>query len=221
MGLFAESINYLLSHQGDFITLLREHLVMVVVAELAAILVAIPLAIAATQHPQAKRLVMGFGNLAQTIPTLGVIAIVFPLLGIGFAPSVFGIWLYALFPIITNTITGIEDVDDDILEAAKGMGMTKREQLQKVELPLALPVIFGGIRTSSVLNVGTAYLAFFIGGGGLGVWVVSGITQFDNPKILAGAIPGALLAITADRLFGAIEKRLSENMGVQADAATA
>lgn len=221
MGLFTDSIQYLMNNQGDFITLLREHLIMVVVAEVAAILVAIPLAIAATQHSQAKRLVMGFGNVAQTIPTLGVIAIAFPLLGIGFAPSVFGIWLYALFPIITNTITGIEDVDDEILEAAKGMGMTKREQLQKVELPLALPVIFGGIRTSSVLNVGTAYLAFFIGGGGLGVWVVSGITQFDNPKILAGAIPGALLAIMADRLFGAMEKRLSENMGMEADAATA
>jgi osmoprotectant transport system permease protein len=221
MGLLGQSLDYLVTHNGEFITLLREHLVMVAVAEVAAIAIAIPLAVAATQHPMAKRLVMGFGNVAQTIPTLGVIAIVFPLLGIGFAPSVFGIWLYALFPIITNTITGIEDVDDDILEAAKGMGMTKREQLQKVELPLALPVIFGGIRTSSVLNVGTAYLAFFIGGGGLGVWVVSGITQFNNPKILAGAIPGALLAITIDLLFATIENRLSKSMGVQSEAATA
>lgn len=220
MGLFTDAFQFLLGNSDEFLTLLQEHLIMVLIAEVAAILVAVPLAIVAVQFDQARRYVMGFGNVAQTVPTLGVIALVYPLLGIGFAPSVFGIWLYALFPIITNTITGLEDVDEETIRAAEGMGMTQREVLRKVRLPLAVPVIFAGIRTSSVLNVGTAYLAFFIGGGGMGVWVISGITQFDNPQILAGAIPGALLAILADQLFATIEKRLTQTVGAESGTTT-
>jgi len=221
MGLFGESIQFLFDNSDEFLTLLQEHLLMVLIAEIGAILVAVPLAIVAVRFDRTRRFVMTFGSVAQTIPTLGVIALVYPILGIGFTPAVFGIWLYALFPIITNTITGLEDVDEETVRAAEGMGMTEREVLRKVQIPLALPVIFAGIRTSSVLNVGTAYLAFFIGGGGLGVWVISGITQFDNPQILAGAIPGALLAILADRLFATIENRLTQTVGADAGATTA
>ncbi|ODR82176.1 glycine/betaine ABC transporter, partial [Haladaptatus sp. W1] len=143
--------------------------------------------------------------------TLAIIALVFPLLGLGFLPSLVGLFTYALLPILTNTVAGLEDVDESTVAAARGMGMTENQILRKIKLPLALPVIFAGIRTSAVLNVGTAYLAFFIGGGGLGVWVITGISLFDTPQLLAGAIPGALLAIGLDLLFALIERRLGTN----------
>lgn len=220
MGVFIQAWHYFTGHFDEFLTLLQEHLFMVAIAELAAIAVAIPIAILAVQNERAKRIVIGIGNVSQTIPTLAVIALVYPLLGIGFNSAVFGIWLYALLPILTNTVTGIEDVDEGTVNAARGMGMTNWEILRKIQIPLALPVIFAGIRTSSVINVGTAYLAFFIGGGGLGVWVITGIQLFNTPQMLAGAVPGALLAISADLLFASIERYLGQDddaqMGVTA-----
>lgn len=216
MSAFVQGWQYLLANQAEFLTLLKEHLLMVAIAEIAAIGIAIPLAILATQNDTAKSVVMSIGNVTQTIPTLAVIALVYPLLGIGFNSAVFGIWLYALLPILTNTVTGIEDVNDETINAARGMGMTDWEVIRRIQLPLALPVIFAGIRTSSVINVGTAYLAFFIGGGGLGVWVISGIQLFNTPQMIAGAVPGALLAISADLLFARIERYLGQNADVNA-----
>ena len=197
MSVFVDSWQFLFTNQAEFLTLLKEHLLMIVIAEAAAILVAIPLAILATQNETAKSVVTSIGNITQTIPTLAVIALVYPLLGIGFNSAVFGIWLYALLPILTNTVTGIEDVDDRTIIAARVMGMTDWEVIRRIQLPLALPVIFAGIRTSSVINIGTAYLAFFIGGGGL-----------------AGAVPGALLAISADLLFAGVERYLGQDSEV-------
>jgi len=214
MSVFIQGWQFLFTNQAEFLTLLKEHLLMVVIAEVAAIVVAIPLAILATQNDTAKSVVMSIGNVTQTIPTLAVIALVYPLLGIGFNSAVFGIWLYALLPILTNTVTGIEDVDDKTINAARGMGMTDWEVIRRIQLPLALPVIFAGIRTSSVINVGTAYLAFFIGGGGLGLWVISGIQLFDTPQMIAGAVPGALLAISADLFFASIERYLGQDPDV-------
>lgn len=202
------ALAYLLSHSETFLTLLREHLTLVLVSVALAIVVAVPLGIVATRNARAKRMVLGVGNVAQTVPTLAIIALVFPLLGLGFFPSLVGLFTYALLPILTNTVAGLEDVDESTVEAARGMGMTQNQILRNIKLPLALPVIFAGIRTSAVLNVGTAYLAFFIGGGGLGVWVITGISLFDTPQLLAGAIPGALLAIGLDSLFALIERRL-------------
>lgn len=144
----------------------------------------------------------------------------FPLLGLGFLPALVGLFVYALLPVLTNTIAGIESVDPDTIEAARGMGMTDWEILRKIRLPLALPVIFAGIRTSTVLNVGTAYLAFFIGGGGLGVWVIGGIKLFNTPRLLAGAITGALLAVVLDGALALAERRLgSESESARAAAA--
>ena len=197
---------YLVENFDEFLTLLQQHVALVLVSELAAIAVAIPASILAVRNARARRVVLGIGNVAQTIPTLAIIALVFPLVGIGFWPSVIGLWAYAILPIITNTISGIDNVEEDTVEAARGMGMTDWEILRKIQIPLALPVIFAGIRTSIVLNVGTAYLAFFIGGGGLGLWVVSGIQLYNMPQVLAGAIPGALLAIGADLALARIER---------------
>lgn len=197
-----------MSNFDEFIGLFQEHLTLVLISVGLAIVVAIPLGIAATLDARVKRVVLSVGNVAQSIPTLAIIALVFPLLGLGFLPAVVGLFTYALLPILTNTIAGIESVEEDTIRAARGMGMTQGEILRYIQLPMAIPVIFAGIRTSAVLNVGTAYLAFFIGGGGLGVWVITGINLFDTPQLLAGAIPGALLAIGLDSLFALIEKRL-------------
>lgn len=211
---------YLVANFDEFLGLLTEHLALVLVSVTLAIVVAVPMGVLATRNERAKSIVMSFGNVSQTIPTLAIIALVFPILGLGFLPALVGLFAYALLPILTNTVAGLENVDESTVEAARGMGMTENQILRQIQLPLAVPVIFAGIRTSAVLNVGTAYLAFFIGGGGLGVWVISGISLFNTPQLLAGAIPGALLAIGLDSLFGFIEGRLSgEDMAEQSPAA--
>lgn len=212
--------NFLWANFDRFLELLAQHIALVGISVVLAIIVAVPFGILATRNERAKGYILGVGNVAQTVPTLAIIALVFPLIGIGFLPSLVGLFAYALLPILTNTITGLEDVDEGTVEAARGMGMTDNEILRNIKLPLAVPVIFAGIRTSAVLNVGTAYLAFFIGGGGLGVWVISGINLFDMPQVLAGAIPGALLAITMDSVFAVIERRLGGDATVTDDAVT-
>ena len=220
LGTLDSALTYLLSHLDTFLTLLEQHLELVLVSVLLAIVVAIPLGILATRNESVKRVVMSLGNVAQTIPTLAIIALVFPLLGLGFLPSLVGLFVYALLPILTNTVTGLENVDESTVAAARGMGMTENQILRKIKLPLALPVIFAGIRTSAVLNVGTAYLAFFIGGGGLGVWVITGISLFDTPQLLAGAIPGALLAVGLDLFFALIERHLGTDSAPEQAVAT-
>lgn len=212
---------YLLENFGRFIELLGQHIALVGISVMLAILIAVPLGVLATRNERAKGYILSFGNVAQTIPTLAIIALVFPLLGIGFLPSLVGLFAYAILPILTNTITGLEDVEEGAIEAARGMGMTENEILRRIKLPLAVPVIFAGIRTSAVLSVGTAYLAFFIGGGGLGVWVISGINLFNMPQVLAGAIPGALLAITMDTVFALIERKMGGKATVSERAAGA
>lgn len=213
--------DYLFANFDRFLELLGQHVALVGLSVLLAIIVAVPLGVLSTRNDRLKGYILGAGNVAQTVPTLAIIALVFPLLGIGFLPSLVGLFTYAILPILTNTITGLEDVDEGAVEAARGMGMTENEILRQIKLPLALPVIFAGIRTSAVINVGTAYLAFFIGGGGLGIWVISGINLFDMPQVLAGAIPGALLAISMDVTFALIERRLGgdSTVGEQASAA--
>lgn len=213
--------DFLFANMDRFLELLQQHLTLVLVSEFLAIAVAVPAGILAVSNPSVKGYILGIGNVAQTIPTLAIIALVFPILGIGFEPALVGLFAYAILPILTNTIAGIDNVDESTVEAAHGMGMTDGEVLRKIQLPLALPVIFAGIRTSAVINVGTAYLAFFIGGGGLGVWVVQGIGLFQMPMVLAGAIPGALLAIVMDTMFAAVEHRLGGEAVSQAGAGAA
>lgn len=204
--------SYFVSNFDTFLGLLGEHLALVLISVVLAIIVAVPMGIIATRNERLKRFIMGIGNVAQTVPTLAIIALVFPLLGLGFRPALVGLFAYALLPILTNTVAGLENVNESTVEAARGMGMTENQILRRIKLPLAVPVIFAGIRTSAVLNVGTAYLAFFIGGGGLGVWVITGISLFDTPQLLAGAIPGALLAIGLDSVFAYIESQFNADV---------
>lgn len=207
---FLAGIDYLFANFSTFLGLLQRHLLLVFVSEVAAIAIAVPMGVVATRYDRAKGVILSTGNVAQTIPPLAIIALAFPILGLGYLPSVVALFVYALLPVLTNTIAGLESVGEDTIEAAEGMGMTRNERLRRIRLPLALPIIFAGIRTSTVINVGTAYLAFFIGGGGLGVWVISGINLFNMPQVMAGAVPGALLAITLDLGLAGIESRIGD-----------
>ena len=200
--------DFLLTNQARFFELLQEHLLLVFVSELVAVAIAIPLGILAVRNERAAAIIGSAGNVAQTIPTLAIIALTFPILGLGFQPALVGLAVYALLPVLTNTVAGLENVDENTIEAAHGMGMTWWDVLRDVRFPQAVPVIFAGIRTSVVLNVGTAYLAFFIGGGGLGVWVIGGIKLFNNAQLLAGAIPGALLAVALDASLALVERQI-------------
>lgn len=199
-------VEYILANQDQFLQLLGDHLYMVAIGELLAILIAVPAGIAATRHPAVARVVENMGAVAQTIPALGVVALSFTVLGIGKRPTILAITIYALFPILKNTVAGIQSVDDAMVRAGRGMGMTQRQRLRQVELPLALPIIFAGIRTSTVLCIGVAYIGVFVGSGGLGIWIQSGLTQVNYDIMLAGAIPGAITVIAFDRFFGLVER---------------
>ena len=149
---------------------------------------------------------MGIANVLQTIPSLALLALMIPLgLGIGRKPALIALFLYSLLPILRNTYIGIRSVDDSIKEAATGMGMTYFQRLYMVELPIALPVIIGGIRTATIIIIGTATLAAMIGGGGLGDFIITGLGMVRDELILLGAIPAALLALLADFLLGKLE----------------
>jgi osmoprotectant transport system permease protein len=154
----------------------------------------------------ASFLVTSLGNLGRTVPTFAVIGIVLTLTTIGFWPAVIGLYALAVPPILLNTLTGIRQVDADVVEASRGMGLTPLQVLGRVELPIAVPLISAGVRTAAVEVVATATLAGLVGGGGLGQVVISGLDTGQDDVLLAGAIPVALLALAAQLLFGAVER---------------
>lgn len=209
LGLLTGWLEYVAANPARFVEMARQHMMMVLVGEFAAILVAIPAGVAATRDERVGWLVMNLGAVAQTVPPLAVIALSFTALGLGYKPAVLALFLYALLPILKNTVAGIREVDDAQTEAGRGMGMTELQRLRRIELPLALPVIFAGIRTSTVLSIGVAYLGAFIGAGGFGQWVILGQQQFETDILLAGAIPGALLVVALDRAFEWLEGRVT------------
>ncbi|WP_458204499.1 ABC transporter permease [Haladaptatus sp. NG-SE-30] len=213
-GLATGWIEYILRNQNEFASLLSSHLRMVLIGEFAAILVAVPAGIVATRYKILGRIVMNMGAVAQTIPPLAVIALSFTFLGLGQRPAILALFFYALLPILKNTAAGIRQVDGAQIEAGQGMGMTERQRLWRIELPLASPVIFGGIRTSTVMSIGVAYLGAFIGAGGFGKWVILGQQRFQPEILLAGAIPGALLVIFLDQAFARLEGHVTPSGGV-------
>lgn len=184
----------------DILYLTRQHIVLVLASGGAAILVGLPVGIGLSRPTMARHAetVMQIFNIGTTIPTLAVIALSMTLLGIGFAPAFFGLFLASLLPIVRNTYAGLLAVPAHLKEAATGMGMTPRQILWRVEIPNALYVIFSGVRTALAINVGTTPLAFLIGGGGLGELIFTGIDLMDTGMLLAGAAPTALLAVLVD-----------------------
>ncbi len=186
-----------------------EHLVLVLASVGIATAVGVPLGVALTRRPGWQRSVLGMANVVQTIPSLALFGLLIPLpiFGIGTRTALVALTLYALLPILRNTVTGIASVDPALREAAVGMGMTDGQLLRRVELPLAASVILAGVRVATVIGVGLATIAAPIGAGGLGTLVFSGVASLDNRRILAGAIPSAVMALVFDALLGAVERR--------------
>ena len=189
-----------------------EHIVLVAVALSAAALIGIPTGIWLTRKEAWRGLVLGFTNVVQTIPSLALFGLLIPipfLGGIGKRTAIVALVLYALLPILRNTLTGILGVDPAVVESAMAMGMTGRQRLFQVELPLAAPTILAGVRIAAVTTIGTATIAAAIGGGGLGVFIFRGIASVDVSQILAGAVSAAFLALAADGGLGWIERRFA------------
>jgi len=208
--MFEAAWQYVVEHPLAFARAFGVHVSLTVLALLAASLIAIPLAVALNRRGGFAVLAgINAANVGRTLPSLAVLALVMPVLGTGFAPSLFALTLLALPPILLNAYTGLHGVDADVIDAARGMGLTPRQVLRDIELPLALPVIFAGLRTAAVQVVSGAVLAAFIGGGGLGDYITAGIAMMSLHLVLVGAIPVTLLSIGADALFGALQRRIT------------
>jgi osmoprotectant transport system permease protein len=188
--------------------LLLEHIGLTLLSVLLATLLAIPLGILMTKRARLRHVALGAAGVVQTIPSLALLAFMIPLLGLDVRAAIAALFLYAILPILRNTYIGIVEVDPDLVDAARGMGMRPRQILTKIQLPLAMRTIMAGIRTATVINIGVATLAAFIGAGGLGEPIVEGLYLNDRNLILIGAVPAALLAILADLLLGRLELAL-------------
>jgi osmoprotectant transport system permease protein len=186
-----------------------EHLYISIISISLGILVAVPLGITLTRIPKVADKIMSLVGIIQTFPTLAILAFFIPLLGIGKVPAITALFFYSLLPILRNTYIGVYNLNDSILEAGLGMGMTGWERIRMVEIPLAMPVIMAGIRLSTVYLIGWATLASYIGAGGLGDFIFDGLNLFKTEFILAGAIPTTLLALIIDYLLGRLEERLT------------
>jgi len=205
-------LEFLLRHRGEVFQVTLEHVLLVAVAMGIATLIAIPLGIALTRHRTLRAPVLGLANVMQTVPSLALFGFLIPVPfigGIGRRTAIVALVLYALLPILRNTYAGITGVDPAVIEAARGMGMTARQLLWQVELPLSSSVILAGLRVATVITIGVATIAAAIGAGGLGTFIFRGVSMVNDQVILAGAIPAALLAILADASLGWAERRLA------------
>ena len=198
--------SFMREQSGKIFDQLLAHIGLTFISLLIAVVIGVPLGIFISKRKKLSGLVLGFTGVLQTIPSIALLGFMIPLLGIGPKPAIMALFLYALLPIVRNTFTGITGVDTSVRDAAMGMGMSSRQVLTKVELPLALPVILAGIRTATVINVGVATLAAYIAAGGLGEFIFGGIALNNTNMILAGAIPAAFLAIFFDFILSKVQK---------------
>jgi osmoprotectant transport system permease protein len=205
-------IRFLQENWQELLVLLRQHLWLVFISILIALVVGVPTGILLTRKRALRGPILTVANVMQTIPSLALFGFLIPLPfigGIGARTAIVALVLYSLLPVIRNTVTGIFGVDSNVREAAVAMGMTDRQILWQVELPLAMSVIITGVRVATVIAVGVATIAAAVGAGGLGVYIFRGLRQYDNNLLLAGAVPAALMALAADFGFGALERRFS------------
>ncbi len=195
---------------GEILDLTLDHLTLVLISMAIAIGLAVPAGILITRRARWRPWLVGFANVMQTIPSLALFGFLIPVPfigGIGKRTAIVALVLYALLPILRNTMVGILGVDPAVRESAIAMGMTGRQLLWRVEVPLAARTILAGIRVATVTTIGTATIAAAIGGGGLGVFIFRGIASVDSTQILAGAVPAAIIALLADGLLGWAERR--------------
>jgi osmoprotectant transport system permease protein len=197
---------YIQDNQDRFLRLLTQHIQLTLFSIVIAIVIALPLAILASRVEILAKPMTWIAGIGQTVPSLAVLALTLPVLGIGFVPSLVALTIRAILPILLNTYVGITSADRATVDAARGMGSSDRQLLFLVELPLASPVIFAGIQTATVQNIGLATLAAYIGGGGLGDLILQGLAMFDGTVLLAGAVPVALLAILTEIGMGLLRR---------------
>jgi osmoprotectant transport system permease protein len=202
-------LDFVIKHRVEITTLSLEHLRLVLWSMICSLIIGIPLGVLLARHPKLRAAVLGTNNVIQTIPSLALFGLLLPMPWLGARAdrlTITALTLYALLPIVRNTYTGISGVDPSVLEVATGMGLTSRQILWHVEIPLASPVILGGVRVATVITIGVATIAAAIGAGGLGEFIFRGLAMVDNNVILAGAIPAALMALVADGTIGLLQR---------------
>ena len=208
----SELARFFWERRNEIAALTGQHVLLVAASAAIAVAIGVPLGVALTRRPRLSRPVLGAANVVQTIPSLALFGFLIPiplLGGIGARTAIVALVVYGILPILQNTHAGIRSVDPAVVEAATGLGLTDRQRLLWVELPLAFPVVLAGVRIAVVVGIGLATIAAAIGAGGLGVLIYRGVATVDHRLILAGAIPAAVLALLADFLLGRLEKRRS------------
>jgi osmoprotectant transport system permease protein len=205
----SELAQFFWQRRSEIAALTGQHLLLVAASAAIAVAIGVPLGVALTRRPRLARPVLGAANVVQTIPSLALFGFLIPiplLGGIGARTAIVALVVYGILPILQNTHAGIRSVDPAVVEAATGLGMTDRQRLLWVELPLAFPIVLAGVRIAVVVGIGLATIAAAIGAGGLGVLIYRGVATVDHRLILAGAVPAAVLALLADFLLGRLEK---------------
>ena len=192
--------------RDDFPSQLLVHIELSLVALLIGVVIAMPIALATFRSPFWAAVAINTGNIGRAVPSLAILALVFPLLGFGFTPSLVALTLLAIPPILINASTGLSQVNPQVIDAARGMGLSKGQILRGIQLPIAAPVIFAGIRTSAVQVVASATLATFVGGGGLGDLIVLGLQRNAPAVLVGGSLTIAVLAIITELTFGLLER---------------
>src|SRR5271169_74256 len=204
---------FLLRNRGEVFERSLEHIGLVGASMAISLLIGLPLGVALVRRLTLQRWVLGAANVVQTIPSLALFGFLIPVPwigGVGASTAIVALALYALLPILRNTCTGIAGVDPAVIESARGMGMTPRQVLWQVQLPLAAPVMLAGVRVATVISIGVTTIAAAIGAGGLGVFIFRGVAMVNNQVILAGAIPAALLAVAADFGLGVLQRSVAK-----------
>ncbi|ADP33891.1 binding--dependent transport system inner membrane component family protein [Bacillus atrophaeus subsp. globigii] len=205
----SQFIDFLQTNGGEMLYKTWEHLYISIIAVILGILVAVPLGVVLARMKKGAGTIIGIVNIVQTLPSLAILAFFIPLLGVGKVPAIVALFFYSVLPILRNTYTGIQGVNKNLLESGKGIGMTGWEQIRLVELPLAVPIIMAGIRTSTIYLIGWATLASFIGGGGLGDYIFIGLNLYQPEYIIGGAVPVTILAIIIDYLLAVTERKVT------------
>ena|SRR5690606_14688629 len=205
MGAVTSAFDYVQRYWDELVWLTQEHIIMTATALGIAFVISVPLGIIASRYRRLQFVILWLAGLGQTTPSLALLGLLMPFLGIGFPLAIAALTVRAVLPILINTCVGIMEVSDAVIESARGMGMTRRQILTMIELPLAAPLIAAGVRTAAVQCVSIATLAAFVGAGGLGDMIFQGVLEVSTPKLLLGVVPAALLALGADLLLGRLE----------------
>lgn len=199
-------VDYIRDNPDKFWQLFNQHMKLVIYAVIIGLVIAVPLAILTSRVKALEKPMTWLSNIGQAIPSLAVLALMLPILGIGFKPSLFALTILAILPIFLNTLVGIQSADPAVVDAARGMGTSDFQLLRMVQMPLALPFMFAGIQTAVVQSIGLATLSAYIGGGGFGDWILQGLAVRNFPILLAGAVPVAVLAMSAELILGFARK---------------